>query len=137
MYDHKTMTKLSAPLALKKYIVQEANKIAYQGFHFDGPLNTEEEIERAYDYTIDKDNYGIKTEIKEWGFDTDLSTPLSRHYECDAKAIKTEDGWVGYNYWYGGGKHGAPESIDWISDAYYLNCEEKEVLTIQRTWSKV
>jgi len=67
MYDHKTMTKLPAPLALKKYIVQEANKIAYQGFHFDGPLNTEEEIERAYDYTIDKDNYGIKTEIKEWG----------------------------------------------------------------------
>jgi hypothetical protein len=26
--------------------------------------------------------------------------------------------WVGWTYWYGGGKHGEPGSIKWVEDAY-------------------
>jgi hypothetical protein len=130
-------TKLPAPLALKKFIVQKANEIAYNGFNYNGPLETKQEIEDAYAYTVDNDSFGIKSEVRYEGLETDLPAPISRHYECEIRALKTDDGWIGYNFWHGGGKHGAPESIDWISDSYYLTCEEKEVLTIQRTWAKV
>jgi hypothetical protein len=131
------MTKVPAPLALKKYIVQQANTLNYRGFHCDSPLETADQIIDAYEYTIDNDGYGIKDTVRDEGVETGLPTPHSRHYECDARAILTEDGWIGYNFWHGGGKHGNEESIDFISDSYYLTCEEKEVLTIQRTWAKI
>jgi hypothetical protein len=130
-------TKLPAPLALKKYIVQQANDTAYRGFNYSGPLETEQQIEDAYEHTIDKDLFGIKNEVRHEGFETDLPAPISRHYECEVRALKTDDGWIGYNFWHGGGKHGSPECIDWIGESYYLTREEKEVLTIQRTWAKV
>lgn len=131
------MTKLPAPLALKKYIVLEANRQAYDGFNYNGPLETEDQILEAYDYTAENDGWGVESEIREGETETSIKSPWSRHYESKSVATKTQDGWIGWTYWYGGGKYGEPESIDWISDAYYLNCEEKEVLTIERTWSKV
>ena len=104
-------TKLPAPLALKKFIVQKANEIAYNGFNYNGPLETKQEIEDAYAYTVDNDSFGIKSEVRYEGLETDLPAPISRHYECEIRALKTDDGWIGYNFWHGGGKHGAPESI--------------------------
>jgi hypothetical protein len=131
------MKELPAPYALKKHIIQEANKMAYQGFNFSGPLETEQQIEDAYEYTINNDSFGVKGEVRHEGLETDLPAPNSRHYECEVRAIQTDDGWIAYNYWHGGGKFGNEEEIDFISDAYYVSCEEKEVLTIQRTWAKV
>lgn len=131
------MTKLPAPYALKKYIVQQANDMRYNDFHYSGPLETEEQIEEAYEYTIDNDGYGIESTVRCEGIETGLDTPFSRNYECEAKALLTDDGWIGYNFWHGGGKYGNEEEIDFVSDSYYLTCEEKEVLTIQRTWTKV
>jgi len=44
--------------------------------------------------------------------------------------------WVGWTYWYGGGKHGEPDAIDWLSDAYNLIVTEEEKLVVVRTYTK-
>lgn len=57
--------------------------------------------------------------------ETDLPAEWDRNYESKSVAKQLYDGrWVGYTYWYGGGKHGSPEVIEWIDDAYYLDAEE-------------
>jgi len=131
------MTKLPAPIALKKYIVQQANDMNFNDFHYSGPLKTECEIEEAYEYTTQNDGYGIESSVRGEGIETNLNAPFSRHYECEVRALNTDDGWIAYNYWHGGGKFGNEEEIDFISDSYYVSCQEKEVLTIQRTWAKL
>ena len=49
----------------------------------------------------------------------------SRHYESEEVGAELRDGaWVGWTYWSGGGKHGEPEAIPWIENAYYLDVTE-------------
>jgi len=60
----------------------------------------------------------------------DIKTEYSRHYESKAVAAKIPDGsWVGWTFWYGGGKHGNPEEIDWMSEAYDLRVTGERVVT--------
>lgn len=60
----------------------------------------------------------------------------SRHYECKEVAYQFDDGtWVGWTYWYGGGKHGEPNAVDWISNAYFVECVEEEKLVVVRSFS--
>jgi hypothetical protein len=58
----------------------------------------------------------------------------SRHYEYDLVIAKLEDGtWVGWLYYYGGGKHGDPGSIEWLEHAQILDVvSEKRVTTTVR-----
>jgi hypothetical protein len=44
--------------------------------------------------------------------------------------------WVGWTYWYGGGKHGEPSAMPWIEDAYNLDCKEERVMMTKRTFTK-
>jgi hypothetical protein len=98
--------------------------------NFDIP-ESEEEIEKLFycgeisDWTREalsefRDSYDEETDIEhDW----------SRHYESKSVAKRLNNGkWVGYTYWFGGGKHGESEAIDWIDEAYFLNCEEKMVM---------
>ena len=70
------------------------------------------------------------------------SRPISpseydRHYETKTVATQMDDGsWVGWVYWYGGGKYGEPEAIEWIEDAYDLDCVEEEKVVVVRTFAK-
>lgn len=76
-------------------------------------------------------------EIRSGGEYTGLDAPYSRHYESDAVAVQAPNGqWVGFTYWHGGGKHGEPESIDWIKHAYHLDCKEEEKVVTVRTFTK-
>lgn len=60
----------------------------------------------------------------------DIKTEHSRHYETKAVAAKMPDGsWVGWTFWYGGGKHGNPEEIDWMSEAWDLKVVGEKVVT--------
>ena len=69
--------------------------------------------------------------------ETDIPCQWSRQYESKSVAAKMPDGsWVGWTYWYGGGKHGEPEAIDWMDDAYDLACTEEEKVVIVRTFTK-
>lgn len=134
------MKKLSAPNALRKHILEYC-------LNFDDKLklpefSNEEEInDFFYDPSDDFRDilYDAKSEVRCSGIETNIpSDNFSRHYESEEVAAKMSDGtWVGWTYWHGGGKHGEPAAIDWMGEAYYLSCEEKEVLTIQRTWAKL
>lgn len=91
-------------------------------------------IERAYD-DLD-DCYDAMSELREGEVETHLSCQSSRHYESKAVAAQLPDGsWVGWTFWFGGGKHGEPEAIDWMNTAYDLICTEKEKMVIVRTFS--
>jgi hypothetical protein len=79
----------------------------------------------------------VVDEVRNGENDTDLDTPSSRHYESKAVAARApDDSFVGWTYWYGGGKHGQPESIDWINEAYDLDCKEEEKLVKVRKYTR-
>ena len=96
---------------------------------------TEDNIDDLYDlYSIDD----IVQQIREGEIETDIpETQYSRHYAARSVASIMPDGsWVGWTYWYGGGKHGEPQSMDWMSDAYNLDVVEEEKMVVVRTFTK-
>lgn len=102
-------------------------------------IATEEDVDRLYDEASNgEDCDGIsdlENEFRSGEYETGLQTEYSRHYESKAVAMDMLDGTsVGWTYWYGGGKHGEPESIDWMSEAY--DVEFTEVMQPVRTWKK-
>lgn len=135
------MTKLSASAALYKHILERAAVWLEDDFKLP-ELLTEKEIEEFYfdpPSEIQDCIYDAREDVRTSGTETNIqNNQYSRHYECEEVATQMSDGtWVGWTHWHGGGKHGEPSAIDWIEHAYYLSCEEKEVLTIQRTWAKI
>lgn len=77
-----------------------------------------------------------KEEIRVGEFETHLRCKASRNYETKGVAACMPDGtWVGWTYYFGGGKHGAPENIEWIADAVDLDCKEEEKVVIVRTFT--
>lgn len=80
----------------------------------------------------------ILYEIRDEGFEVNLSTKTySRHYEVDCYVLEIEGKWIAYDYYYGGGKHGEPEEFDWLSTCRYVNCEERVVTKVERTFSEI
>jgi hypothetical protein len=119
---------ISAELAIKREILLQA--ILNDDYDW-VKLRTEDDIDDAWN-DFD-DNYGYADAFRCSGIETGLSAPDSRHYECESVATRLADGkWVEWDYWHGGGKHGEPESIDWLSDARYIGCsEEIKSITVQ------
>lgn len=99
---------------------------------------TDEDIENMYNILQDSSDYWeAKEAIREGEVHTEIETEYSRHYESRSVASQLPDGsWVGWTYWYGGGKHGEPQAIDWIEDAYDLDCVEEEKMVTIRTFTK-
>lgn len=92
-------------------------------------------VDDIYDETDDK--YDVIYEVREGDVETGLPKEWSRHYESKSVAAQTPDGnWVGWTYWYGGGKHGEPEAIDWMEHAYDLTCVEEQKMVTVRTFKK-
>ncbi len=59
-----------------------------------------------------------------YSHETGISSDYSRHYESKSVAKEIAPGvWVGWTYWYGGGKHGEPSEVPWLDDAYLLDVE--------------
>lgn len=86
----------------------------------------------AYPYLTD-----VISEVREGEVETNLDTPFSRHYSATAVAAQAPDGsWVGWTYWYGGGKHGEPEAIDWMDSSYNIDLHEEEKMVTVRTFTK-
>ena len=101
-------------------------------------LITADNVDELYENNDeDHELQDAREEIRCSGEETGLECDWSRHYESDAVAAQMPDGtWVGWTYWYGGGKHGEPEAVDWMSDAYDLSCTEEQVVTTKRTFTK-
>jgi hypothetical protein len=97
---------------------------------------TADNVDELYD-AIDEP-WDARSEVRSSGVKTGLPCDWSRHYESDAVAAQAPDGsWIGWTYWYGGGKHGEPEAIDWIEDAYDVTVTEEPRTIIHRTFTKV
>ncbi len=100
----------------------------------ENPINTysNQELEEHYWENVAA---GYKDEVRCTGEETGLDRgKWSRHYETEEVASKFGDVWVGWTYYSGGGKFGEPEAYDWISEAYFVDCKEKEVVAIQRVF---
>lgn len=105
--------------------------------NFEGAIN-KDNVEELYQKLVDEDlHWDYKNELREGSFETGIACNYSRHYEGKSVAMKMSDGsWIGWTYWYGGGKFGEPEAIDWMSEAYELNYKEEEKVVIVRTFEK-
>ena len=100
---------------------------------------TPENIDDLWDEHENLDSiYDATNEIRQsWDEETDIPCEWSRHYESKSVAAKMHDGsWVGWTYWYGGGKYGEPEAIDWMESAYNIDCVEEERVVTVRTFTK-
>lgn len=97
------------------------------------------DIDKLYDVLVEKDlHWDALSELRYGTIETDIECESSRHYESKSVAAQLPDGsWVGWTYWYGGGKHARPEEIDWVGEAYNLNCAETEIVTIKRKFTKI
>lgn len=105
--------------------------------NFEGAIN-KDNVEELYQKLVDEDlHWDYKNELREGSFETGIACNYSRHYEGKSVAMKMSDNsWIGWTYWYGGGKFGEPEAIDWMSEAYELNYKEEEKVVIVRTFEK-
>jgi hypothetical protein len=99
---------------------------------------TAENIDEEFDAADENYIQDATNEIREGEMETDVPCDWSRHYESKSVAAQAPDGtWVGWTYWYGGGKHGEPEAVEWMEYAYDLSCVEEEKLVVVRTFTKV
>tara|TARA_R110000851_G_scaffold62675_5_gene143568 strand:+ start:270 stop:668 length:399 start_codon:yes stop_codon:yes gene_type:complete len=80
-------------------------------------------------------NDAMQYEFRGSGEETNLPCDCSRHYESYTMARDLGDVSVAWTYWYGGGKHGEPDAIEWLDDAYFVSCE-KVVKTVN-IYSKI
>jgi hypothetical protein len=102
-----------------------------------GPFETitEDNVDELFEEL--EESWDARSEVREGEFATDILAPYSRHYESKSVASQLPDGsYVGWTYWYGGGKHGEPDAIDWIEDAYDLTVTEEQKLVTVRTWGR-
>lgn len=103
------------------------------------PPITSKNIDALYDASVAADlHWDGACSIRCGEFETDIPCEYSRHYESKSVAAKMPDGtWVGWTYWYGGGKHAEPEMIDWMNRAYFVDCKEEEKTVVVRTFNKL
>lgn len=100
---------------------------------------TAETVDAQYDELVELDlHWDYECEFRPGQVETKLPCDYSRHFEAKAVARKmTDDTWVGWVYWYGGGKHGNPESVEWMEDAYNLEVVETEKMIVVQEFKKL
>jgi|LakMenEpi03Aug12_release.lakeMendotaPanAssembly.Ray.scaffolds.fasta_scaffold1018124_2 hypothetical protein len=96
----------------------------------EGPFDTEEKIDAAFEAIeeqyLDDEVSEAESELRgSYTHETGIKCDYSRHYESKAVARQFGDKWVGWTYWYGGGKHGEPESVEWMEHAYFVEVKEE------------
>ena len=128
---------LTAPQKVKFLVLSRGHELAGRASEEFGSISGEH-IDADFEAFENEDEYwDAKSEVRGGEFETGLDCQWSRHYESKAVAAKLPDGsWVGWTYWYGGGKHSEPEAIEWIDDAYDLTCTEEEKVVTVRTFAK-
>lgn len=98
------------------------------------PEITKDNVDSLYDQFVVDDETGVAqdivSEIREGNFQTDITPDYSRHYESRSVGAKIDDKYVGWAYWFGGGKHGEPSAIGWIEDAYFLDLIETKMVPV-------
>ena len=103
------------------------------------PVVNIDNVEDIYEDLVEKDeHWDALYEMREGQIETDIPSESSRHYESKSVAMQAPDGaWIGWTYWYGGGKHAEPDAIDWMDVAYELDCKEEEKVVVVREFTKL
>jgi len=126
---------VTAAQKIKKEILLHAITEDLLCYRIDPTGITADTVDELYLGTCEKDAETIK-EIESnfrasYAEETGLESPLSTNYESKAVAMELDDGsWVGWTFWYGGGKYGTPEKLPWLEDAYYLDVVEKQTVVM-------
>jgi hypothetical protein len=101
------------------------------------PDLTDENIDAVYDELRDEWCDTVSDEEMDFrgdGVVTDITPKPSWYFAAESHAIKLQDGgWVGWTFYYGGGKHDEPDAVDWMPDAYEVEMtEETKVVQVFR-----
>ncbi|WP_037135887.1 hypothetical protein [Rhizobium leucaenae] len=122
-----------------KYLVLAEHAAFNDADIFDYSTVSGDDIDEAYEQLLDSgEQWDAESNVRGGEVETNLRCPISRNYEAKAVAAKLPDGsWVGWTYWYGGGKHGNPEEIEWIDGSYDVSCTEEEKVVTVRTFAVV
>lgn len=123
---NQTMTP---EIKIKHAILLKVAKLEDKPFNIEA---TPENIQAAYQALVDEDgHWDPMNEIREGEVETELPCDWSSHYESKSVAAKMPDGsWVGWTYWFGGGKHGEPYAIEWMEEAYDLEIVETKTVVV-------
>lgn len=107
-----------------KYLVIE--HVCFTNAEIFSKYMTGAEVDEFYDSLNGEDVTVALYEIREGEWESDIPCEHSRHYESKSVASRCPNGeWVGWTYWYGGGKHGESEAIDWVGEAYHVEMTEE------------
>lgn len=125
------------------YIKREILKEAYEWAELECPdLSTPKLIRKEWD-NPDKDTkiidplQDIKCEFREtYTQETNIPHEFDSYYESHSVAKSIGGKWIGWTHWYGGGKHGEPEFIEWIDDAYFLEIQSTKTV-VEHIFKKV
>ena len=123
----------------KQYIKQEILILYYAGNEDIGqPAINDSNIDKIYEELHEDDRRDEESEFRYGDHETDIEPDeYSRHYDVKSHASQMTDGtWVGWNHWYGGGKHGSHEDIEWMENAYFVDHTEKEKMVTVHTFVK-
>lgn len=129
------MNHLTPCQKIKREILAMAKADDPEDFPWPAAIDLDGNIENAYEALVEAEwHVDYEDNFREGQVETDIPVASTRHYEAKSVAHQLKDGsWVGWTYWYGGGKHAEPEAIDWMQDAYNLNCvETEEVVTVRK-----
>jgi hypothetical protein len=129
---------MTAEQKIKREILLIAGKNEEYAYLAEGI--TEGNVDERYTTLDELDDtiHELENDFRCCGMATGINCEYSRHYESKGVAAKLSDGsWVGWTYWYGGGKHGEPESVEWMEYAYDLEVTETEKMVVVREFKKV
>ena len=112
---------------IKREILTRASEAHWEPFTL--PELTAKNIDDAYDVLMDECGSTVQDEEMEFrggGVITDIQPKLNYHFPSESHAIKLQDGgWVGWTFYYGGGRHDDPEAVDWMEYAYEVDMTEE------------
>jgi hypothetical protein len=140
MEQAKINTLRGREMTPEQKIKYEVLRKAYEWGAEELPALTGLNIDEIFDEYDEDSITDAMNEIRPGEFDTsgDIASCGSRHYESSSVAMQVFDGsYVGWTYWYGGGKHAEPEAIDWMSEAYDLKCKIEEKTVVVRTFTAI
>ena len=116
--------------AILEYVAQSISDDEDIELSLEGPFDTQEKIDAAFEAIeeqyLDDEVSEAESELRgSYTHETGIKCDYSRHYESKAVARQFGDKWVGWTYWYGGGKHGEPGSVEWMEHAYFVEAKEE------------
>lgn len=102
-------------------------------------LKLPEQLDEAWNLAQEWDGWqDLREDFRNQGTRTELQTPWSRHYDCEMHVVQCPDGtWVAFPYWYGGGKHGEPQAIEWITADEIREVSMREETRVVRVFEEL